>query len=317
MKMISNKDCFSVGGKIVRRFFILALFLAISAGAFVACSSENGEDPPPPPPSVNVNLSYSSYTVKRYGMDERHELTYYIIDTGVEGMNVAIIGGIHGNEPAGFNTAQDIVNNFPATFVKGKFLIILKANRLACTLNDRYPGARYTSGWSAETINYTTAMGYVDMNRIFPGNSSGNITERIAAVITEILDNFKPKLIFDLHESQNTYHYDDGGALGNSVIARSTYRAANEAAVAAINASTLTLSLYAEGGETKPKAFVSANASAAGMVSTTYSSRYNAPTFTLETTRHEDITPEIIVTLARRIEQQRFLINVIWKYYNP
>ena len=77
-------------------------------------------------------------TIKKYDLEDKHAITYHIFDTGVPGINTAIIGGVHGNEIAGWNTALQFANEF--NFKTGKFLIIPKANLLACELNDRYPG---------------------------------------------------------------------------------------------------------------------------------------------------------------------------------
>ena len=145
-------------------------------------------------------------------------------------------------------------------------------------------------------------MGYVDLNRVFPGNVNGNITEQIAAAITEILDAFQPEVILDLHESFNSYA-DGPTYLGNTIITPAAYSLYAYAAADAINESGLTPEL-----DFKPL-----EASTSGMISTTYSARYDAPTFTLETTRRDDAAAAITVPYARRVRQQRFLIDALMK----
>ena len=243
----------------------------------------------------------TSFTMMKYGMDERHELTFYIIDTGRDGMNVAIISGIHGNEIAAQGASFDLMNNFD--FPKGKFLFIPKANKLACDLNDRFPGAKHPGFYSQDSENYRGDPDYHDMNRIFPGDTAGTITKRIAAVITEVLDEFKPDLIIDLHESMNLH--TNPGNVGNTLLTNSINLYAAESAVAALNASGLT-----------PEAdFVARRASTEGMAITVYDTRYNIPTFLIETTRFEGVTPLIHVPFQQRIAQHRFLIKHLMSTY--
>jgi len=271
---------------------------------FVVKDKQDPENEPDVPP-VDPQLTCTGYTVTRYGMDERHALTYYVFDTGVEGMRVAIIGGVHGNEIAGWGAALDIIADFP--FTEGKVLVLPKANKLACDLNDRFPGNKSPGNYLPETNNYSTTLGYVDMARVFPGKSNGNITEKIAWCITEILDEFQPELIFDLHESQRPYSNGADGYMGNTLLAVSNNRAANEAAVAAINAS----------GLAPEKNFVLLTSITVGMTNTAFGPRYNAPAFIIETIRYEGLTsPLVTVPLARRISQHRFLIKAIWDNYN-
>jgi predicted deacylase len=140
---------------------------------------------------------------------------------------------------------------------------------------------------------------------VFPGDPSGNITRQIAAVITEILDNFKPDIIFDLHESQNVYGIEDH--FGNSVLCRSDYRQAADDAVNAINSGNLT----------PEHPFVAHNSSTEGMISTALSIRFDIPVFTIETTRFEgkNVNAAIQVPFKRRVQQQLFLIGNLLAFY--
>ena len=58
-----------------------------------------------------------------------------MIETGVPGPTVLIVGGIHGNEPAGFRAA-DQVRHWPIN--RGKLIVIPKLNRLGVEANIRW-----------------------------------------------------------------------------------------------------------------------------------------------------------------------------------
>lgn len=147
------------------------------------------------------------------------------------GGNVLVIGGTHANEPAGFITSVVIAENVRVK--KGRLLIIPRANASAFTHSDPQEGSPQTFGletpggtrrfrlgsrvtnsvhqWPDPTL-YVTPTGQTlagiearNLNRAYPGKSDGNLTERVAFAIMELIRKEKIDLGIDLHESAPEY----------------------------------------------------------------------------------------------------------------
>ncbi|HOB86519.1 MAG TPA: succinylglutamate desuccinylase/aspartoacylase family protein [Bacillota bacterium] len=124
------------------------------------------------------------------------ETPLYIIASPVEGPTVLVIGGIHGNEPAGYMAAEKIVS---WEIDRGRLLVIPRANVRAIDAKVRFlPGTK-------------------DLNRVFPGRAQGGSSERIAAAIFQVMEEFKPDWVVDLHESRQFERVKAGG-LGQSIL---------------------------------------------------------------------------------------------------
>ncbi|MEE9464813.1 MAG: succinylglutamate desuccinylase/aspartoacylase family protein [Candidatus Neomarinimicrobiota bacterium] len=110
-----------------------------------------------------------------------------------EGLAVLILGGTHGNEPAGFEAAHRLLEQYARIpLKKGDLFIIPEANKVADRRNLRY--IRVPRGVDQEMGN---------LNRSYPGNSSGLPMEREAQQITELIRELDIDLLLDLHESPN------------------------------------------------------------------------------------------------------------------
>jgi len=211
----------------------------------------------------------------------RYAVTYHIFTTGVPGPNVALIGGVHGSERAGSEAAQYIVDNFD--FTSGNFLIIPKATPTAP--NEWGPGGH-------------------NLNRSFPGNPSGNAAQRVAAAITQLLDDFSPCVIIDFHEA-----YQDG--FSNKILYWPDHEITSEKLEAigfvsdAINETDLVgRHLGAYGG----RDFGPAKSKLIGGTTTReYTLRYNIPVFTTETCMSN--------RLDVRIDQIAFITNALFEFY--
>ena len=103
-----------------------------------------------------------------------------VIDSGLPGPKLLVIGGIHGDEPAGMEAAKQISALKPAT---GKLVLIPVANRLAAEAGVRTPYFMQ------------------DLNRTFPGKQSGNDTQKLAASIMGVIERYRPAVVIDLHEA--------------------------------------------------------------------------------------------------------------------
>lgn len=135
-----------------------------------------------------------------------YETKVYHFKTNKPGSKVVIIGGIHGDEIAGYSAAEQLIEDNPFT---GEVLLIPRANILATKLNLRYPGSNNKGEY--EGIIYS------DLNRSLPGDTTGTMTQQIAAAFTLLITEFDPIYIIDLHESLRSYK-DQNPRIGDSLI---------------------------------------------------------------------------------------------------
>lgn len=104
-----------------------------------------------------------------------------IVGTAGDGPTLGISGAVHGNEPTGTQTILDFVRRLDVSELRGRLLLLPVANPLAFAANSR-----------------CTPMDHQNMNRLFPGDSGGWVTEKLARAMT---DNFLTKIdaYVDLH----------------------------------------------------------------------------------------------------------------------
>ncbi len=147
------------------------------------------------------------------------------------GRNILILGGAHPNEPAGTIAAILLVENIHVQ--AGKVIIIPWANHSGFTHNDPQEGSpqrfsirtqdgqrwfKYGSRltnpihqWPDPTV-YINPSGQKlagtecrNLNRSYPGRRNGNLTEKIAFGIMEVLISENIDLALDLHEAAPEY----------------------------------------------------------------------------------------------------------------
>ena len=123
----------------------------------------------PPEEELENNISKTSYEILPSTI---YETTVYVFTSTIPGPTIMIVGGIHGDELAGWQAAQTLVTKNDYT---GTVILIPKANTLATTLQKRYPGQ--------DTKGIYEGITYSDLNRIFPGKENGSATEQIAYAI--------------------------------------------------------------------------------------------------------------------------------------
>lgn len=129
------------------------------------------------------------------------ETPYYIRDTNAEGPTVLIIGGMHGNEPAGAEAAEHI-RHWPIT--RGRLVVIPRANPPALIANTRYiPGKPKKTG---------------NLNRNFPAtNPARDVRGPTAENLWEFITVLKPDWVLDLHEGYD-WHAANPKSVGSSII---------------------------------------------------------------------------------------------------
>jgi hypothetical protein len=110
----------------------------------------------------------------------------YIIDAAEPGPTVVILGGIHGDEVAGYRAANAAVDWDPD---RGTLVVIPEANAVAVERGTRSSG----SG---------------DLNRQFP--TGRDPTTPLARELWEIITEVDPDLVIDLHTSRGIWDSDVG-----------------------------------------------------------------------------------------------------------
>lgn len=107
----------------------------------------------------------------------------FIFRLGKGKPHVFIISGVHGNEQTGVYVAENLIEKLSKTELFGSITIVPVANSPAFRCKSR-----------------KSPMDGLDMNRIFPGNKEGTITERLAAEIWE--QAIQADYIIDLHSCE-------------------------------------------------------------------------------------------------------------------
>lgn len=118
---------------------------------------------------------------------------YYLIDSQRPGPTVMVVGGVHGDEPAGHYAARQIAD---WTIRRGRLIVVPAANRLGL-LNHR-----------------RTVPGLGDLNRMFNGGQNRHTLPR---ALWNLAVRMQPDWVVDLHESRD-YYPRGNGAVGNSII---------------------------------------------------------------------------------------------------
>lgn len=122
----------------------------------------------------------------------RYQTPFYVKSGEEPGPTVVVIGGVHGDEPAGYLAARQLKN---WEITRGKLVLVPDAHIEAIRRNKRgYPR---------------------NMNRLFPGKANGDAMERLAYEIWNLIKTSKPDLVLTLHESRG-FHADDSKRYGQT-----------------------------------------------------------------------------------------------------
>lgn len=128
--------------------------------------------------NIREQTEYNTYKINE-GLDT--EIEVIELDSSVDGPTIYIVGGTHGNETAGWVTANRLKE---IEIVSGKLYILSPAN----VLGVRY-GKRYVTGEE-------------DLNRSYPGKVDGSKSEVLAYSIFSDIKEKNPVFVLDLHEAR-------------------------------------------------------------------------------------------------------------------
>ena len=132
----------------------------------------------------------------------RFETPCYTVDSGKPGPTVLVVGGVHGNEPAGALAAEGI-RHWP--IISGRLVVIPRANVPGLNANKRL------------IPNLDTNLSNLNRNYPRAGQPDNNARGDLAIAIWKIAVDNKPDWVLDLHEGYD-FHQVNDKSVGSSVI---------------------------------------------------------------------------------------------------
>ena len=143
-------------------------------------------------------LPVGDAAVERFALQAgtRWETSGCVVDSGMPGPVAMVLGGVHGNEPAGSAAAENVCGFTP---VMGKLVVVPRVNPLGLKANVRY----------LQEID--------DMNRVYPPKGENTPAEHMGAEIIGLMERWRITLLIDLHEAR-TFHRLDRFSLGQTLL---------------------------------------------------------------------------------------------------
>jgi uncharacterized protein len=138
----------------------------------------------------------TSVQVKTLAPGTKYATSLYVISSSNPGPTVLIVGGVHGNETAGYKAAQKVCNYRPS---RGTLLVIPEANKLAIASDKR------------------VASGQLNLNRAFPSTKNGSAKGVLAQSILKVIKDYQVDWVMDMHEGYD-YTKNKSTSVGQSLI---------------------------------------------------------------------------------------------------
>ncbi|MGE5559906.1 MAG: succinylglutamate desuccinylase/aspartoacylase family protein [Chloroflexota bacterium] len=146
--------------------------------------------------AVTATASAQTVTTKYVASGTKWSTPLYIINSGVAGPTVWVIGGTHGNEPAGYKAAA-YVKDFKIK--KGRLIVLPQANKLAVNAFTRY----------------VSSTG--DLNRSYPTSTYDTPNSTLSKSIWSYMKTYRPTWLVDMHEGYD-FHKVVSAAVGQTAI---------------------------------------------------------------------------------------------------
>ncbi|WP_254662857.1 succinylglutamate desuccinylase/aspartoacylase family protein, partial [Haladaptatus sp. W1] len=189
--MSNNERGEDAGVDRTRRSFLRHAGVAATASAFLATQG------------TTRAATRTRYTIRDETPDETE---VYVTDTGISGPTAVVVGGIQGNEPAGYEAAEDIKT---WSIDQGTLVTIPRANPVAIR-RDTYYNDRG------------------NLNRKFPPGETP--TTPLARAIWDVLTSYDPDVVINLHSSRGIYREDVGpDGVGQAIYPTTVSGAARDA----------------------------------------------------------------------------------------
>jgi len=227
-------------------------------------------------------LADSKTTTGLIAAGTQWQTPYWILDSGADGPTVLVTGGVHGNEPAG-PQAADQIRCWP--LAKGRLILVPRCNVPALKA-----GTRTMPGQAKELA---------DLNRNFPLSGKEPTARGPAAkALWAFVPNHKPDYTLDLHEGSG-FRSAGSESVGSSIIRvpHPETAALQDLMLAAVNATV-----------TDPeRKFARLRGAANGSLARACGERIEARAFILETTFKDQ-------PLALRIRQHRIMVHTLLEH---
>ncbi len=192
--------------------------------------SQHEAEPIYPGPGVTDIKMLSTWFPALEGTNGDTEV--YILDSGVPGASMLVLGGTHPNEPSGFISAVALIEFCQPSM--GTLYVIPRANNSAFTCTDPQEAApmRFTidtqngtrwfrfgsratnpvDQWPDSEVYVHASSGQQlsgsetrNLNRAYPGRADGTFTEKVAYGITSLIQKEDIEITVDLHEASPEY----------------------------------------------------------------------------------------------------------------
>lgn len=216
--------------RILSGLLCCAVALGLTAYLGVVFSSARKAEPIYPGPGVTEKKMLSDYYDGLKGTAGDTEV--YVLDSGVPGASMLVLGGTHPNEPSGVVAAVSLIETCQPT--SGVLYVIPRANNSAFSCTD--PGEAAPMTYSVETAGGdrwfrfgSRATNPIDqwpdnetyvleqfgqtlsgsetrnLNRAYPGKTDGTLTEKVTYGIRSMIDAESIDITVDLHEASPEY----------------------------------------------------------------------------------------------------------------
>jgi hypothetical protein len=267
-------------GLVIQRFGVLAV--AASTALAVAAAKQAGTlarpaGSPDSLPSIANRAAKETVTV---AVATRFATPCHILDSGLPGPVVMVVGGLNGDEPAGA-WAADEIRHWPVTH--GKIVLLPRAN-----IPGLQAGTRLTPGAA-------TAAG--DLDRLFGSSAAGGSeNDSPAAAIWQLAVDFKPNWLIELRETQNTDRHRAAPNVGGNGTPQAA--SAAEVVLRAVNATI---------AEPK-KQFTPGPSPAMGSLARAAGEQLRSHSLVLQT------SGDIEQPLALRIRQDRIMLHALLEH---
>lgn len=210
---------------------VLCVFV-VGMVAYLGSIFRSAKEVEPIYPGVGVTdvVLLSEYLPSLAGTSGDTEI--YVLDSGVPGASMLVLGGTHPNEPSGFISAVTLIESCKPE--SGVLYVIPRTNNSAFTCTDPQEAApmRFTietpngsrwfrfgsratnpiDQWPDSEVYIHAASGQQlsgsetrNINRAYPGRADGTFTERVAYAITEFIKANDVTITVDLHEASPEY----------------------------------------------------------------------------------------------------------------
>jgi predicted deacylase len=168
---------------------MLVLLASVTLIVMCGCGGKVAEAPkvkePPKPVRVVQLLPGTPY-----------DTPAYIYSATTKGPAVMVVGGMHGNEPAGALAAAKFKD---VELLKGTLIVIPRANETALQKNVR------------------TLPEVGDLNRAYPGREKGLPSDQLTYGIVKLMKEYQVAMVLDLHEGY-AFNIENKKSVGETIL---------------------------------------------------------------------------------------------------